>query len=159
MKSMHIDAVANFPFPTPPDRSALRKAETVLTHLGALSADNAIKTGQGEVLGGQITELGRAMALFPVSPRYSRMLVSGRQHNCLPYVIAIVSALSVGDPFLREEALVGDEDEDTDEELAHITGEALKAREARKQRRKAFFRSQHVCGASSFPYHTTDISM
>ena len=37
MKSMHIDAVVNFPFPTPPDRQSLRKAETVLSRLGALS--------------------------------------------------------------------------------------------------------------------------
>ncbi|THH01498.1 hypothetical protein EW026_g1188 [Hermanssonia centrifuga] len=38
MKSMHIDAVTNFPFPTPPDRLSLRKAEVILTHLGALTS-------------------------------------------------------------------------------------------------------------------------
>ncbi|KAG8891662.1 putative ATP-dependent RNA helicase DHR1, partial [Tulasnella sp. 408] len=36
MKAMHIDAVVNFPFPTPPDRQALQKAEQVLIHLSAL---------------------------------------------------------------------------------------------------------------------------
>ena len=72
--------------------------------------------------------------------------MSGRQHGCLPYVIAIVSALSVGDPFLREEALdVDDEDSDEEEEsLAHLTSEAVKAKEIRKLRRKAFFQSQLV---------------
>jgi ATP-dependent RNA helicase DHX37/DHR1 len=36
MKSMYIDAVVNFPFPTPPDRAALKKAEATLTNLGAI---------------------------------------------------------------------------------------------------------------------------
>lgn len=31
---------------------------------------------------GQITDLGRSMALFPLSPRLARMLVSGQQHWC-----------------------------------------------------------------------------
>lgn len=149
MKGMHIDAVVNFPFPTPPDRTALRKAETVLTHLGALSPQAILAKGsnsRGNISGGQITELGRSMSLFPVSPRFSRMLVSGRQHDCMPYIIAIVSLLSVGDPFLREEMLQGDDQEgdELNDELAHITSDAVKVREARKQRRKAFYQSQHV---------------
>jgi ATP-dependent RNA helicase DHX37/DHR1 len=74
MKSMNIDAVVNFPFPTPPDNFALRKAETVLTHLGALSVCPIIHKGSTEVLttatiGGHITDLGKAMSLFPLSPR------------------------------------------------------------------------------------------
>ena len=147
MKSMHIDAVVNFPFPTPPDRASLQKAEKVLTHLGALSSS----PGKG-TLGGSITDIGRTMALFPLSPRFSRMLVSGRQHGCLPYVITIVSALSVGDPFLREEALEqgkdeSDEDADEDEELSHLTSEAMRVKEARRIRRKAFFQSQQLHAA------------
>ncbi|RPD63130.1 P-loop containing nucleoside triphosphate hydrolase protein [Lentinus tigrinus ALCF2SS1-6] len=147
MKSMHIDAVVNFPFPTPPDRASLQKAEKVLTHLGALSSS----PGKG-ILGRAITDIGRTMALFPLSPRFSRMLVSGRQHGCLPYIITIVSALSVGDPFLREEALEqekddSDEDSDEDEELSHLTSEAMRAKEARRIRRKAFFESQQLHAA------------
>ncbi|KAI0768467.1 P-loop containing nucleoside triphosphate hydrolase protein [Trametes elegans] len=147
MKSMHIDAVVNFPFPTPPDRASLQKAEKVLTHLGALAPAPGAAT-----LGGSITDVGRTMSLFPLSPRFSRMLVSGRQHGCLPYVITIVAALSVGDPFLREEALEVDKDEedageDEDEELAHLTSEAVRAKEARRVRRKAFFQSQQLHAA------------
>ncbi|KAI0724370.1 P-loop containing nucleoside triphosphate hydrolase protein [Cerioporus squamosus] len=151
MKSMHIDAVVNFPFPTPPDRASLQKAEKVLTHLGALSPPAG--SGKGATtLGGAITDIGRTMALFPLSPRFSRMLVSGRQHGCLPYVITIVSALSVGDPFLREEALEqekdeSDEDADEDEETSHLTSEAMRAKEARRIRRKAFFQSQQLHAA------------
>nr|VWP00591.1 N/A [Ganoderma boninense] len=147
MKSMHIDAVVNFPFPTPPDRGSLQKAEKVLTHLGALSLAPA---KLGSTLGAAITDIGKTMSLFPLSPRFSRMLVSGRQHGCLPYVITIVSALSVGDPFLREEALEQDndcdseEDDDVDEDLSHLTSAAVRAKEARRIRRKAFFESQKL---------------
>jgi len=142
MKSMHIDTVINFPFPTPPDRSNLQKAETILTHLGALVSSPNTATGASE-----ITEIGKTMSLFPLSPRFARMLVSGRQHGCLPYIITVVSALSVGDPFLREEALEDqseDEHDDGDRELANITSEALRAKEERKLRRRAFFHSQQT---------------
>lgn len=144
MKSMHIDAVVNFPFPTPPDRSTLMKAETILAHLGAISVS---QPGQlKHLIGGHITDLGKAMALFPLSPRFSKMLLTGRQHDCLPYVIAIVSALSVGDPFLREEALIGTEGEELEDEgLSEIRDETMKAKEVRRLRRRAFFHSQHVC--------------
>ncbi|KAJ3747262.1 P-loop containing nucleoside triphosphate hydrolase protein [Lentinula detonsa] len=147
MKGMHIDAVVNFPFPTPPDRINLQKAEKVLRYLGALNKE------------GQITELGKTMSLFPLSPRFSRMLVSGQQHMCLPYVIAIVSALSVGDPFLHEEALlasaISDDEEGGNEELAHLTSAAVRAKEALRLRRKQFFASQHT--HSSLGGFTSDI--
>jgi ATP-dependent RNA helicase DHX37/DHR1 len=141
MKSMHIDAVINFPFPTPPERSTLRQAEAILTHLGALNTPSGT-----EVDIPQITELGKTMSLFPLSPRFSRMLVSGQQAGCLPYVVSIVSALSVGNPFLYDDEFQ-DEDEDgpgDDAELVHLTSETVKAKETRRLRRKAFFESQHV---------------
>lgn len=42
------------------------------------------------------------MASFPVAPRYARMLIEGHQQQCMPYIIAIVAALSVRSPFLDE---------------------------------------------------------
>lgn len=150
MKSMNIDAVANFPFPTPPDRAALRRAEKTLVHLGALEPSEADSR-----VGGRITPLGRSMAAFPLSPRFAKMIVAGQQHGCLPYVIAVVCALSVGDPFIRE-ANLGDEDdaatpaEDEESaalsraEIAHIRDPDLKAKEERKLARKAFFQVQQV---------------
>lgn len=150
MKSMNIDAVINFPFPTPPDRMSLRKAETVLIHLGALASP----AGGNTVLGGAITDIGKAMSLFPLSPRYSRMLVSGRQHGTLPYVITVVSILSVGDPFLREETAGNAEndgsDDDEEEALAHLSSEAARAKETRRLQRRAYFRSQQVEHRLSF---------
>ena len=158
MKSMHIDAVVNFPFPTPPDQFALKKAETVLTHLGAVSISPTVQKGGAEVLvtgtvGGHITDLGKTMSLFPLSPRFSRMLVGGRQHGCLPYVVVIVSALSVGDPFLREEGIDEEReesDDDVDDALSHLHNEAARAKEARKIRRRAFFQAKQVCNLSFY---------
>ncbi|KAF8461309.1 P-loop containing nucleoside triphosphate hydrolase protein [Russula ochroleuca] len=141
MKCMHIDAVANFPFPTPPDRQSLRQSEKMLVYLGALEAPpNTTPSG---VAGGTVTDIGRTMFLFPLSPRFSKMLVSSRRHGCLPYAIAIVSALSVGDPFLREEALGVDEDSSGgEEEMTHISKEKVRAKETSKLRRREYFLSQ-----------------
>lgn len=146
MKSMHIDAVINFPFPTPPERSTLRKAESTLIHLGALVTSHLTVKGEDgmESIGGQITELGKTMSLFPLSPRFSRMLVSGQQQGCLPYVISIVSALSVGDPFLHDEGLQLEGEPETDIAVVHLTSEAMKLKEAQRLRRKAFYESQNV---------------
>ncbi|PWY98008.1 P-loop containing nucleoside triphosphate hydrolase protein [Testicularia cyperi] len=109
MKAMNIDNVAKFPFPTPPDRSALSKAEKILTHLGALeapaTASISLDKNRKKLNHAKVTELGRTMTLFPVSPRYAKMLAQGQQHGCLPYVVAMVAALSIGDPFIREQLI------------------------------------------------------
>lgn len=95
MKDMSIDKVVNFPFPTPPDATALQSAEKLLLNLGALEEKKTVKGNVNAV----ITPLGRAMAKFPVSPRYAKMLCLGHQENCMEYVIAIVSALTVKEIF------------------------------------------------------------
>ncbi|KXZ53733.1 hypothetical protein GPECTOR_6g650 [Gonium pectorale] len=64
MKAMGVDKVHNFPFPTPPDPDALRGAHRCLEALCALEPGS-----------GRLTELGRAMAAFPISPRHARMLL------------------------------------------------------------------------------------
>jgi ATP-dependent RNA helicase DHX37/DHR1 len=119
-----------------------------LVHLGALEASES-----SSKVGGKITELGRSMSLFPLSPRFSKMLVAGQQHGCLPYVIAIVCALSVGDPFIRETNL-GDDEDDVPElkeekaltagEIQHIRDPQIRAREELKIVRKSFFDVQKV---------------
>ncbi|KAJ1973949.1 putative ATP-dependent RNA helicase DHR1, partial [Dimargaris verticillata] len=89
MKGMSLDNVVNFPFPTPPERTALRRAEQLLVSLDALDPNSL-----------RITDHGKIMAMLPISPRFGRMVILGLQKDCLPYLIAIVAALSVGSPFL-----------------------------------------------------------
>ena len=93
LKSMDIQHVVNFPFPTPPDRQSLAKAEKLLTYIGAVSPH------------GKITPVGRELSAYPLSPRLSKMLVIGHQHACMPYTIAMVSALAVQDLFIPENQL------------------------------------------------------
>ncbi|GCB27953.1 putative ATP-dependent RNA helicase PB1A10.06c [Aspergillus awamori] len=90
MKSMGLHNVINFPFPTPPSRQGLAKAEKLLKNLGALTSE------------GQITPIGNRLSTYPLSPRFGKMLYVGHQHGCMPYVIALVSALAVGDLFVPE---------------------------------------------------------
>lgn len=93
MKNMGISKVDSFPFPTPPDHSSLATALATLVNIGAVSQDP--KTREQA-----ITPLGKSMARFPVHPRYAKMLILGRQGECIQFIIAIVACLAVGDPFL-----------------------------------------------------------
>ncbi|XP_020644538.3 putative ATP-dependent RNA helicase DHX37 isoform X1 [Pogona vitticeps] len=102
MKALNIDKVVNFPFPTPPPTDALVAAEELLIALGALKEPpkaGRLKKLQEAKLSCPITPLGSTMASFPVSPCYAKMLALSKQHNCLPYVIALVSALTVREFF------------------------------------------------------------
>ncbi|KAF5285220.1 hypothetical protein FQR65_LT13335 [Abscondita terminalis] len=88
MKCMNVDKVHNFPFPTAPDLMQLKTAESRLEILGALKD-------------GKVTALGRAIAKFPVLPRFGKMLALSHQQNLLPYTISIVAALSVQEVLLE----------------------------------------------------------
>ncbi|XP_025088958.1 probable ATP-dependent RNA helicase DHX37 isoform X1 [Pomacea canaliculata] len=106
MKDMNIDRVENFPFPTTPDSEQIKAAEKLLISLGALEEPKNQKTldAKKRASAAKITPLGRAMASFPVSPRYARMLAMGHQQGLLPYVIAAVAALSVDQLFIDTRA-------------------------------------------------------
>ena len=92
MKSMSIDTVVNFPFPTPPERSDLKYAERVLINLGALKPENL-----------RATDLGKRMAMLPLSPRFSKILIESIEHNIFEHVLSTVAALSVGEIFSESE--------------------------------------------------------
>ncbi|CAI0448172.1 unnamed protein product [Linum tenue] len=98
LKSINIDKVENFPFPTPPETTALKEAERCLKTLEALESN------------GRLTPLGKAMACYPMSPRHSRMLLTvinimrkvenyGRANLVLAYAVAAAAALSMSNPF------------------------------------------------------------
>ncbi|KAF7558056.1 hypothetical protein G7046_g5915 [Stylonectria norvegica] len=90
LKAMNLQHVVNFPFPTPPDRQSLAQAEKLLTYLSALSPT------------GQVTQIGTTMSVFPLSPRFARILLVGHLHECLPYTIALVAGLSAAEVFIPE---------------------------------------------------------
>ncbi|CAA7395506.1 unnamed protein product [Spirodela intermedia] len=100
MKSMGIDKVASFPFPTPPQAAALTEA------------DRCLKALEAVVSKGRLTRIGRAMSWYPMSPRHSRMLLSfirimrmqqahySRANLVFAYAIASAAALSLHNPFI-----------------------------------------------------------
>lgn len=90
LKAMNLQNVVNFPFPTPPDKQSLRKAERLLNYLSAINSS------------GQVTQIGRTMSIFPLSPRFSRILLVGHQFDCIHYTIALVAGLSAAEIFLQE---------------------------------------------------------
>jgi ATP-dependent RNA helicase DHX37/DHR1 len=90
LKSMNLQHVINFPFPTPPQRQSLVKAEKLLTYLSALSPT------------GQVTQVGSTMSIFPLAPRFARILLVGYLHDCIHYTIALVAGLSAPDFYVPE---------------------------------------------------------
>lgn len=98
MKAMSIHKVVNFPFPSPPDLVQLKIAERRLRLLGALSA---LKPGTEDDFSGRLTPLGQAISLFPVSPRFGKMLALSEQHDLLALTVCLVAALSVQEVLLE----------------------------------------------------------
>ncbi|KAK7187043.1 P-loop containing nucleoside triphosphate hydrolase protein [Paraphaeosphaeria sporulosa] len=92
LKSMGAP-VLGFPFPTPPDRIHLQKAENLLLYLGAVSLD------------GKVTKLGHELSLYPLNPRFARILVMGVAQNLTAQTIALVAALSVPELITPENKL------------------------------------------------------
>lgn len=94
LKAMNLQHVVNFPFPSPPDRQSLAKAEKLLNYLTAIDSN------------GQITRIGKTMSVFPLSPRFARILLAGNAQNCLHYTIALVAGLSAPDLYMPENQAV-----------------------------------------------------
>ena len=90
LKAMNLQHVVNFPFPTPPDRRSLAKAERLLSYLSAISPT------------GEVTQIGSTMSIFPISPRFARIMLVGHLHGCLPYTIALIAGLSAPEVFIPE---------------------------------------------------------
>lgn len=55
------------------------------------------------------------MSAFPLQPRHSKMIILGQQFNNMPYLIAIVAGLSVGDPFIALEEIDADRQDGSEE--------------------------------------------
>lgn len=135
LKSMDLQHVVNFPFPTPPDRQSLAKAERLLTYLGAISGD------------GKITPIGRQLSIYPLSPRYSKMLIIGHQHSCMPYTIAMVAALTVQEIFVPENQL-GLSPLPRDRETTYTNSDRLEDT-AREQRRRIYNNAHYQFSSNS----------
>ncbi|KAL9104376.1 MAG: hypothetical protein Q9163_000676 [Psora crenata] len=133
LKSMELHNVINFPFPTPPDRQGLAKAEKLLGCLGALSGD------------GRITPLGRRLCKYPLSPRFAKMLDIGNQHGCMAFSIMLVAALATPNLFIPESQLALTAPVEPE---VHSVANGLSDK-ARLERRSDYNHAQHLCSKLS----------
>ncbi|KAM3423119.1 hypothetical protein BST61_g575 [Cercospora zeina] len=136
LKSMKVDNVVNFPFPTPPQAEQLAQAERLLKNLGAIEPRN-----------GQVTTAGKELINYPVNPRFGKMLLLGRQYDVVPYIIALVAGLAVGDLFIPEPQLLRNDNEDdlsdAEERSARKRMDAA-AQTAAEKRRQAYGRAREA---------------
>ncbi len=95
MKSLKLGDVEDFPFIEPPLGRAIADGYQLLQELGAV--DDAK----------QLTPLGRQLAKLPLDPRVGRMILAGRDHQCLAEMLIIAAALSVQDPRDRPQEAQG----------------------------------------------------
>ncbi len=96
MLSLNLPKIQIFPFIDRPAEKAIRDGFNLLHELGAIEWTRG-KTTKG-AFHCKLTDYGRLMALLPIDPRVSRMIIEGRREKCLHEVIVIASALSIRDP-------------------------------------------------------------
>ena len=92
--------ITEFPFPSTPRAEALVKAESLLKNLGALTP------------AGSITDLGKKLAAYPLSPRLGKIVYKAiHEPSLLPHVVALVGGLGVAEIFVNESQLDSGEQE------------------------------------------------
>jgi ATP-dependent helicase HrpB len=109
LKASGVNDLTTFKWLETPDLRALKRAETLLADLGAI-----------ENIAGDITALGRRMIVFPVHPRYARMLLAAHEYDCVRPVALIAALTQARELLVRRHAqqiderrgdLLGDETE------------------------------------------------
>jgi pre-mRNA-splicing factor ATP-dependent RNA helicase DHX15/PRP43 len=89
LKKLGIDDLVHFDFMDPPAPETMMRALEMLNYLGALD-DEA-----------ELTELGAAMAEFPLDPQLSKTLMMSPKFGCSNEILSIVALLSVPNIFVR----------------------------------------------------------
>lgn len=89
MAALGLGAVEDFPFLEPPLSRAVSQGYASLIELGAMDEEK------------RLTELGRAMALLPIDPPLSRMIIEAKKEQCMEEMLIIASGLCVNDVRVR----------------------------------------------------------
>ncbi|KAG1052727.1 hypothetical protein G6F46_002121 [Rhizopus delemar] len=87
LKATGIDNVLEFDYMDRPSRASLIRALEELYALGAINDQ------------GQLSDVGKQMAEFPLDPMYSKVLIQSKEYECTSEAIAIISLLSVDSIF------------------------------------------------------------
>ncbi|MDR2195538.1 MAG: ATP-dependent RNA helicase HrpA, partial [Gallionellaceae bacterium] len=86
MAALNLGDIAEFPFIEPPGSRSIADGYQLLQELGAMDEQHAL------------TPTGRELAKLPLDPKIARLLLAGRQYQCLTEILVIASALSLQDP-------------------------------------------------------------
>jgi ATP-dependent helicase HrpA len=86
MESLSLGELAEFPFLDRPEQRMIADGYQLLFELGALGGDR------------RMTEIGRGLVHWPLDVRLARLILAGRQHECLSEAVVIAAALSIQDP-------------------------------------------------------------
>ena len=86
MSALRLGEVEKFPFIEAPGSRAISDGYQLLGELGAINEKR------------ELTPLGSSLAKFPLDPKIARLLLAGRQYQCLQEILVIASALSLQDP-------------------------------------------------------------
>jgi ATP-dependent helicase HrpA len=110
MSALELGDIAQFPFIEPPTPRMIADGYQLLSELNAICDLPSPAGGRGD--GGEglrrLTPLGHELAKLPLDPKIARLLIAGRQYQCLTEILIIASALSTQDarerPLDRQEA-------------------------------------------------------
>jgi ATP-dependent helicase HrpA len=86
MKALKLGEVEDFPFVEPPSSRAIADGYSLLMELNAVDEQK------------RLTPVGAQLAQLPIDPRLARMLVAGREENCLTEALIVVAGLAIQDP-------------------------------------------------------------
>ncbi|XP_007225026.2 probable pre-mRNA-splicing factor ATP-dependent RNA helicase DEAH5 isoform X1 [Prunus persica] len=89
LKAMGINDLKSFDFMDPPSPEALASAVEQLKMLGALDEE------------GFLTKLGSRMAVLPLDPPLSKMLLASANLGCSDEIVTIIAMLQAGNTFYR----------------------------------------------------------
>ena len=88
MKALGASNIAEFPFPTPPDRDQVQAAVKLLANLGCLDLTNP------RFEDGEITRLGRSVSTLPLGVRHGKILLVAAEAGVVDFAIVLIAILS-----------------------------------------------------------------
>ncbi len=86
MASLNLGDIAEFPFIESPGSRSIADGYQLLQELAAMDEQRVL------------TSIGRELSKLPLDPKVARLLLAGRQYQCLTEILIIASALSLQDP-------------------------------------------------------------
>ena len=91
LKSLGIENLIKFDFIEPPSPETMFRALDSLVMLGVLDSKNA-----------SLTKLGKIMSMFPLEPKYTKVLFAAAKRKCFDSAISVISVITTGNWRLRD---------------------------------------------------------